>query len=409
MSPLLDDELAAALPAVADPERLSAVQRTGLLDGPDTTLDTFARLAAAVLAAPAAYVTLVDADRQVAPGAVQLDRPGEPGRVLQLSDSICQFSVATGEPLIIDDTRANQLVQHKAGVVSGDTRAYAGVPLRTGSGHVLGALCVHDRTPRTWTPEQVGLLDELALLVSRDLEHRLAARREVEFQRLTSRMDDEVASLSDAVSTLVELAEQQDDPRLQRFAALSRSRLQHVRQLARECATIVAPQQTAPVRPAPLELRRTLQRAVNGARAATGSEAFALELPPARMLVQCESVRLERALTHLLVSALHHTPPGEGLALRLQPVESGDEVRRAELTLDGPSTQLSAAELGRIVGRFSQALCGAAAPRATVQLVGGRVQVSSGVVSARSGRDGLGFRVTWDLVDEPARSVIRLP
>ncbi len=176
MSPLLDDELAAALPAVADPERLSAVQRTGLLDGPDTTLDTFARLAAAVLAAPAAYVTLVDADRQVAPGAVQLDRPGEPGRVLQLSDSICQFSVATGEPLIIDDTRANQLVQHKAGVVSGDTRAYAGVPLRTGSGHVLGALCVHDRTPRTWPPEQVGLLDELALLVSRDLEHRLAAR-----------------------------------------------------------------------------------------------------------------------------------------------------------------------------------------------------------------------------------------
>ncbi len=52
MSPLLDDELAAALPAVADPERLRAVQRTGLSDGADTTLDTFARLAAAVLAAP---------------------------------------------------------------------------------------------------------------------------------------------------------------------------------------------------------------------------------------------------------------------------------------------------------------------------------------------------------------------
>lgn len=401
-----------ALPGIADPQRLDVIERTGLLNQEaDETLDGFARLAAALLGAPAAYVTLVGPEEQVAPGAVALDRPGEPVRVIPIGESVCQFTVATGEPLILDDTRTNPLVKSHPAVRGGTLLAYAGVPLRTNDGQVLGSLCVHDRHARQFSDEQVGLLQELARLVARDIEHRLTTGRVGGVRGLGRRTADEVAALQDAVTSLVELAEQQDDPRLQRSAALARRRAERAGALARELAEEAAPERAPDAdRPAPVDLRRMVQRAVAGAQAATRTQALDLELPATALLVSCDAVRLERALVHLLVSALQYTVDDETLRVRLASVPAS-ATEKAELTVRGLGTQIPAAELGRIVARFHGSMCQTADEDhpASLRLVGGEVQASSGMVFGRSSRHGLAFQVLWDLVTEDAPRVIKLP
>ncbi len=403
-----------ALPGVADAQRLDVLQRTGLLDHEaDATVDAFARLAAALLDAPAAFVTLVGAEEQVAPGAVQLDRPAGSGRSIPIRESLCQFTVATGEPLVLPDTQANPLVQAKPAVRNGTVLAYAGVPLRTSGGFVLGSLCVHDRHARQWSDEQIALLRDLAGLVARDIEHRLTTGRIVGVRGLGRRTAEEVGALSDAVRSLVELAEQQDDPRLQRYAALARSRTGRVDALAAELAEAAAPVELVHAEgPGAVDLRRMVQRAVAAAPDATDTQALTLDLPAEVLVVSCDAVQLERALVHLLVSALQHTVDGESLRVRLarSAGSAPDGGARAELTVRGLGTQIPAAELGRIVARFHQAMCAQSSTQrpAALRMVGGEVEARSGAVLGRSSRHGLAFQVEWELHDEPGVRVIDL-
>lgn len=420
--PVLDDDLETpgVLPGVADPARLAAIERTGLLgEEADATLDSFARLAAAVLGAPAAFVTLVGADRQATPGAVQLDAPGDSMREIAMAGSICQFMVVTGEPLVIGDTRTDPLVQKMTGVVDGTVAAYIGVPLRTSSGHVLGSVCVHDRRPRDWTSEQLVLLRDLAGLVRNDIERRLTVGRIVGVQGLGRRLGDAVEELSDAVRSLVDLAEQQDDARLQRYAALTRVRSQRVGALAAELAEAAGPREEPSEgrESSSVDLRRTVERAVTSARAATGTQALDLDLPAEPLSVTCDPVRLERALVHLLVSALHHTTDGESLRVKLSRTEPSSvaggpaPAPKAELTLRALGTRIPAGELGRIVTRFAAAVREGdeegTAP-AALRSAGGEVHVRSGPVRGRSSDHGLAFRARWKLRREPAPAVIDL-
>ena len=410
MSVLVDElELPGALPGVRDPARLAVLERTGLLDEEaDPGLDRAARLAAALLQAPAAYVTLVAGDQQRAPGAVDADADAAagPGRTLPMTDSICQYQIVTGEPLLIPDATLDPLTQHKGGVVDGSIRAYAGTPLSTRDGHVLGSLCVTDRVPRDWSAEQMALLEELGVLVSEDLEHRLAVRRSDEVQALGRRLGREVPALLDAVTSLVALAEQQDEPTMQRYAALTRRRSARVHELAAELADaeVLVPPPGSGADPL-LDLRRAVERAVSAARDSTGTSDLRLDLPDDAPLVRCDPVLLERALVHLLVSALHHTG-GVGLTVAL--VEGAPAAGQVELRLDGPSSRIPAGELARVVARFAEGVCGAAAPGTgpALRVVGGEVRARSGGVEGRSGATGLSFRAAFDLA---APRVIDLP
>jgi PAS domain S-box-containing protein len=62
------------------------------------------------------------------------------------------------------------------------TRAYAGVPLTSMTGHTIGALCAMDSVPRTWTAADVEGLQDLARAAMAEIELRtaLAALRESE-------------------------------------------------------------------------------------------------------------------------------------------------------------------------------------------------------------------------------------
>lgn len=140
---------------VSDPERLEALRKMGLLDTPPS--DDFDQLAATwakMLDAPVALVSLVDKDRQYFKSIVgHLPEPWATQRQTPLSHSFCQHVVRTGEALIVSDARTHPLLKDSPAIADLGVVAYAGLPLISPAGHVLGALCFIDTKPRDW---QVG-------------------------------------------------------------------------------------------------------------------------------------------------------------------------------------------------------------------------------------------------------------
>ena len=157
----------------SDPVRLSALASYDILDTmPEAGFDDVVEIARAVCEARAALVSFVGDDRQWFKALIGL----EPCRT-GLDSSVCVHAIAVppGELLVIGDlardrrTAANPLVTGEPRI-----RFYAGAPLRTPQGEVLGSLCVLDVRPRPegLTPIQEATLRALARQVMSLLELR---------------------------------------------------------------------------------------------------------------------------------------------------------------------------------------------------------------------------------------------
>jgi signal transduction histidine kinase len=169
---------APVLRPLADPERLAALRETALLDSPaEGAFDRLTRLAARLLRAPMALVSLVDADRQFFKSCVGLPVEVATARETPLSHSFCQHAVERAQPLVIDDARMHPLVRDNAALRDLDVIAYVGIPLRTADGFVLGSFCVIDHVPRRWTVDDLSTLSDLAASVMTEIELRTALRQ----------------------------------------------------------------------------------------------------------------------------------------------------------------------------------------------------------------------------------------
>lgn len=159
-----------------EPKRLEALRAYRIVDTPpEPAFDGLTALAAHILGVPIALISIVDSTRQwlkSSHGIVATEVPREL--------SFCGHVVATDQELIVQDALDDQrFVDNR--FVTGDphVRFYAGVPLRSQDGFVLGTLCVLDRTPQELTPERKHLLNILAQQVTAQLELR---RRNVELE-----------------------------------------------------------------------------------------------------------------------------------------------------------------------------------------------------------------------------------
>ncbi|MBX3234405.1 MAG: EAL domain-containing protein [Labilithrix sp.] len=158
---------------IRDSKRLAALRATGLLDSDaEDAFDRFTRLAARLLRAPVALLSLVDEHRQFFKSAFG----GIDVRETPIAYSICAHAVAGKEPIVIEDARTHPLVRDNPAVHAFDIGAYAGVPIVTADEHALGALCVVDTAPHAWTEHDVATLRDLGRLVSAQMDLRKAAR-----------------------------------------------------------------------------------------------------------------------------------------------------------------------------------------------------------------------------------------
>lgn len=188
-----------------DRDRLAALGRTGLLDTlPDPGFDRLTRLAGRLLAAPIALVSLVDHRRQYFKSATGLGELRE----TPIVHSFCQHVVTTGKPLVVDDARRDERVACIPSTPELDVRAFAGVPLVTASGHILGSFCVIDTQPRSWTSDDIEVLEELAGSVMTEVELGIALRRAKLAQGRLLLMAEASAVLTslDSTATLQDLA-----------------------------------------------------------------------------------------------------------------------------------------------------------------------------------------------------------
>lgn len=171
-------------------------------DAPDTrsnALDRLSRLAAALMEAPIAHVTLLAGDRQHYRGSHGLPPEVIVDEGLPLSFGFCPTVIASGKPLSRGDLVASEFRDNPA-VVEHGARAYAGTPLRSRDGTVIGTLCVLDVVAREWAAARLPLLEELAASVITELElvaALLDAEDRAEATRVIRHLNDGVVLLDE--------------------------------------------------------------------------------------------------------------------------------------------------------------------------------------------------------------------
>ncbi len=153
--------------------RLRSLASYEILDtATEAQFDAITRLVAIALDAPIALVSLIDRDRQWFKSRYGLDAD-QTGRDI----SFCGHAVEAHATLVVADATADPRFSDNP-LVSGDPRIrfYAGVPLESPDGHMLGTLCAIDRKPRDLTPTQRETLELLATQVMALLELRRVGR-----------------------------------------------------------------------------------------------------------------------------------------------------------------------------------------------------------------------------------------
>ena len=149
--------------------RLEALRQYQILDtSPEEAFDDLTCLAGQICQTPMAFITLVDHNRQWFKSKVGADVTEAP-----LDVGFCPFVVQKRDILIIPDALADQQFAVNPAVTANlSVRFYAGVPLTTDDGHIMGTICVIDGVPRELSQKQINALRALSRQVVIQLELR---------------------------------------------------------------------------------------------------------------------------------------------------------------------------------------------------------------------------------------------
>ncbi|MEO7572310.1 MAG: GAF domain-containing SpoIIE family protein phosphatase [Acidimicrobiales bacterium] len=152
------------------------MERTGLAGEAEARTPSFGRLvdlAADLLEAPLGFFTVVDAERSwyVATSGVPDDV-----RFGAVEASFCKYVIATGEPLFVSDAAADPRTAGNPAIDGMGVHAWAGFPVRSPGGEVLGSFCVVDTQHHEWSDRDRTVLESLAAAASDEVAHLLARR-----------------------------------------------------------------------------------------------------------------------------------------------------------------------------------------------------------------------------------------
>jgi len=157
---------------VDEARRLTALHATRLLgSAPEEAFDRITRMAARLLHAPTALVSLVDKDVQWFKS-----RCGFEGSETARDISFCGHTILEHEPLVVNDATKDPRF-HDNPLVTGEShlRFYVGVPLHSVDRMAIGTLCVIDRVPRQLSDDDLDMLRDLARMVEQLIHHRQLA------------------------------------------------------------------------------------------------------------------------------------------------------------------------------------------------------------------------------------------
>ena len=155
-------------------ERLQELYEYAILDTqPEIEFDALTSIASQICSAPVALINLVDEERVWCKSKVGLEATQMPRYQF-----FCNETIKQNDLLLIEDTEKDVRFSSLPIVTNKPKfRFYAGAPLISPQGFVVGTLCILDMKPRTLTEKQRYALIELSHLVVSQLELRRNVRK----------------------------------------------------------------------------------------------------------------------------------------------------------------------------------------------------------------------------------------
>src|SRR6266704_6328503 len=161
--------MATPKPIKNEAARVAALHKYAILDTePEQAFDDLVLLASFICKTPIALISLVDEDRQCLKSKVGVSISATPREI-----AFCATAIQQPDVFFVPDTLNDERFRNNPLVVSEpNVRFYAGAPLIDEQGHALGTICVIDRIPREFDPDQQEALKALSRLVLAQLEFR---------------------------------------------------------------------------------------------------------------------------------------------------------------------------------------------------------------------------------------------
>ena len=142
------------------------VAETGII-GQDLSsqFEIFGEVAKMITGAELSMVNILDGENQFTIGGSGI--PIDPLIKMPQKMSMCQFALASSEPFIIPDlSQDDRFADSHATKPPINAAAYAGFPLNTSEGVVLGTLCVFHMRPTKLNVEQIRKTSQLAKTIT---------------------------------------------------------------------------------------------------------------------------------------------------------------------------------------------------------------------------------------------------
>jgi signal transduction histidine kinase len=304
-------------------------------------------------------------------------------------------------------------------------RFYAGYPLRTAEGHVLGTLCAIDVRPRVLEPQQLEILKILADEVMARLELRRKQRLLGEALADLARSNATLARLNEEKNTLLGMAAhdlRNPIASIQGHAALlleveldegqRRRALEAIGRVSRQMLTMVNDLlDVSVIESGRLELRRErcalhelLGQRVEYFRLLAARKSISIATRIGEVAAELDPQRIEQVIDNLLSNAVKYSPPGAAVDVSL---EQGGEDAVLAVRDRGPG--LTEEDRRRLFGAFQRL---SARPTGGEKSTGLGLAITQRIVTAHGGRievesapgDGATFRVRLPLAPAQAQA-----
>lgn len=150
--------------------RLRSVERTGVMDVEQRErFQVYVDIAKEIADCPVAYTGLLDENRQYFMASAF--PAGMTAKEYPRKSTLCQYALLDTNPLIVPDLRLHPKLKNNPLVTDSPHFVFwAGFPLVTSDGLVMGTLCVVDFEVRHLNDHQINLLQDLAVNLTLMLE-----------------------------------------------------------------------------------------------------------------------------------------------------------------------------------------------------------------------------------------------
>jgi hypothetical protein len=191
-----------------EPDRLRSVRAHEILPAlTEPVFDEFVALTARIFSLPISLISVVEENDVYYPANLGMPNNKQQPRV----EALCSTAIALSRAVVYHDLAIEQYadVPYEAlkAAEANQIRFYAGALLRLPDQRPLGTLCVIDREPRSFTPDEQRILELLAALVSQTIAVRYRCRLqpetgEAQWLRLSAELQEEVQAFNALVRYL---------------------------------------------------------------------------------------------------------------------------------------------------------------------------------------------------------------